>query len=308
MRTPTVPDVEALVEKLTASALPPRASVQRTDVARRRKDLQLARTALAGSGLDIKALDALAREREKTRVDLVEAARKRAVKGSAAAARQLARLTPRPAVPLAVLTPWEPGSFILDTVTFVRTFSGAGAISDSSVGPQDNWAKYRLRASATALAQEGVGRLSFFTLWRNPRAQNIVANVSARLKVNSHLSSDAEWNGVAAWFIDGSEARATVRARITLWALWASSVQAVVADVVLGSVGASGGFFGDDDDRTISTSQLLSGAGFSIPAEAHVLIEVSVVTEHFLQNGAIDLDAQSGAFRIDVPYMIVTVP
>jgi hypothetical protein len=306
MRTPPVPDVEALVEKAT-TALSPRAS-QRSDTARRRKDLQLARTALAGSNLDVKALDALACEREKTRTEMTDAARRRAVKGSAATGRRLARLTPKSAVPLAVLEPWEPGSFVLDTVTFVRTFANAGAISDSNVGPQDNWAKYRLQASAGAVAQEGVGRLSFFTLWRNPRAQNIVANVSARLKVNAHLASDAQWNGVAAWFIDGSEARATVRARITLWALWASSVQAVVADVILGSVGASGGFFGDDDDRTIATSQLISGAGFSIPAEAYMLIEVSVLTEHFLQSGSIDLDAQSGAFRIDVPYLIVTIP
>jgi hypothetical protein len=306
MRTPKVPELKALVDKMAGATVPRNGS--RPAAAQRRKDLRLARTALAGSKLDLKALDALARERAAARGKLTEAARSRAVKGSTAAARRLKRLTPAPDVPLAVVAPWEPGSFVVDTVTFVRTSADAGSISDSHVGPQDNWAKYRLRASADSIGHEGTGRLSFFTLWRNPRDQNIVANVSARFKVNAHLASDADWNGVAAWFIDGSEARAAVRARITLWALWASSVQAVVSDVILGSVGASGEFFGDDDSRTISTSQLLSGAGFSVPAEAYVLIEVSVVTEHYLQSGSIDFDAQSGSFRIDVPYLIVTIP
>lgn len=306
MRTPKLSELKSLVEK--AAGAPPSQVPQRPLAAHRRKDLQLARAALHGSAIDVKALDALARERAEARAKLTEVSRARAVKNSVAAARRLARLTPAPSVQLAVVDPWQPGSFILDTVTFVRTFADAGSISDSHVGPQDNWAKYRLRITGPGVGQEGHGRLSFFTLWRNPRDENIIANVSARLNVHSHLASNADWNGVAAWFLDGSEARATVRARITLWALWASSVQAIVADVILGSVGASGEFFGDDDDRSITTSQLLSGAGFSVPAEAYVLIEVSVVTEAYVQSGAIDLDAQSGDFRIDVPYMFITVP
>jgi hypothetical protein len=160
--------------------------------------------------------------------------------------------------------------------------------------------------SAGATTKTGTGRLSFFALWRNPSNDAIVANFGPRVVVNAHLSVDAEWNGVAAWFIGGSEARATVRARTTVWAMWNSSIQAIVSDVILGSAGASGEFFGDDDSTTIAVNQFVPGFGFRILPESSVLIEVSLLTEYEVTSGSLNLDAASGAFKVSVPHIIVS--
>ncbi len=196
---------------------------------------------------------------------------------------------------------------IVDRVTFIRSFAGAGVVTDSQIGSLDSWARYRLEVSGDSVGSSGTGRLSFFTLWRNPRSKRILAEVGARVVANMHLAVDAEWNGVAAWFISGSEARATVRARTTVMAMWDSSVQSVVSDVILGSAGATGGFFGGDDSTTIVKNEFLPGSAMSIPANASVLIEVSVLTEWVAMNGSIDLDAASGDFQVAVPHLIITI-
>ena len=297
-------EVEAFIEKNIAPArLFPSSDAEgrRARAEADRNDAELARQALAGGGLDIERLDTLARERADARRARADEQRRLAVEGSTAADQWLTGLTP--------VLPVDPASInvIIDRVTFIRSFAGAGAVTDSHIGSLDSWARYRLQPPSGGLGITGTGRLSFFVLWQNPRNEAIVANVGPRVVVNAHLSVDADWNGVAAWFLGGSEVRATVRARTTVWAMWDSSVQAIVSDVILGSAGATGGFFGGDDSTSIAVNQFIPGSGFFVPAQAFVLIEVTLLTEYFQTSGSLDLDAASGAFRVSVPHLIITV-
>ncbi|MBM7505451.1 hypothetical protein ACFPER_18345 [Agromyces aurantiacus] len=266
-----------------------------------REDAELARRELAG-GLDPERLDALAEERSKARRALADAAHRRAVDASEAIGRRLVDLTP-----VLPVRPDDPMNVIIDRVTFIRTYADAGVVVDSNVGSLDSWARYRFDSTADAITGSGTGRLSFYTLWRNPRTSPVVVTGGARLVVNAHLSTDADWNGVAAWFIGGSEARATVRARVTFHALWDSAINAIVHDRILADAGATGGFFGGDDSASIAFNEFLTVSGFAVPAQASVLIEVELLTEWVATSGAVRLDAESGAFRVSVPHLILTL-
>ncbi len=297
-------EVETFIEKNIAPLLPlPRseAEARRARAEADRHDAALARKALSAGGLDLERLDALAQERAFARRARADEQRRRAVEESTAIERRLAGLTP--------VLPIDPESrnVIIDRVTFIRTFAEAGVVTDSHIGSLDNWARYRLQPPGGGLNKTGTGRLSFFVLWQNPRNDAIVANVGPRVVVNAYLSVDADWNGVAAWFLGGSEVRATVRARTTVWAMWDASVQAIVSDMILGSAGATGGFFGGDDSTLIAVNQFIPGSGFFVPAQAFVLIEVTLLTEYHQTSGSLDLDAASGALRVSVPHLIVTV-
>ena len=292
---------EAFIEEAMARAGPgpkldPETARARAEATR--EDAQLARRELLTGGLDPERLDALAAERSKARRDRAEQAHRRAVEASDAAARRLAELTPVP--------PAEPTNVIIDRVTFIRSFAGAGAVVDSDIGSLDSWARYRLSVSA-GMTESGVGRLSFFTLWRNSRTAPVVVTAGARLVVNAHLSVDAEWNGVAAWFIGGSEARATVRARTTVWAMWDSTLKSIVHDRILADAGATGGFFGGDDSASVEFNEFLSPSGFAVPAQASILIEVELLTEWVATSGSVHLDAESGSFQVSVPHLILTL-
>jgi hypothetical protein len=278
----------------------PRALADRAEAAREVADVAI-HTITAG-GVDAERLDGLASDRSKARRERAEAEHRRAVAASEEAARRLADLTP--AMPL---LPADPMNVIIDRVTFIRSYADAGVVVDSEIHSLDSWARYRLDGSATALTGEGTGRLSFYTLWRNPRTQPIVMTGGPQLLVNAHLSVDAEWNGVASWFIGGSEARATVRARTIMRAMWDSSIEAIVHDRVIADAGATGGFFGGDDSASIAFNEFLSGTGFAVPAQASVLIEVELRTEWVATSGSVRLDAESGAFRVSVPFLIFTI-
>jgi hypothetical protein len=297
-------EVEAFVEKNIAGAPPmpggdDKAGRKRAD--RAGKDAAAARKELASGGVNVKRLDALAKARAEDRKARQYEDHRRAIDDSTAIGRWLSEKTP--------VLPAEPDTYnyIVDRVTFIRSFADAGVVTDSHIGSLDSWATYRMQASGDAIGKSGTGRLSFFTLWHNPRTDPIVATVGSRLWVSAYLSVDADWNGVAAWFIGGSDARATVRARTTVHAMWDPSVQAIVSDLILGSAGATGGFFGGDDSTLLAFNQFIPGTGFFVPAQQSILIEVSLITEYHATSGSIDLDATSGAFKVSVPHHIVTV-
>ncbi len=295
---------EAFVEKVAASRL----AVQERPSARARaeairEDAELVRRELLAQGVDLAPLSVLAEERGKARLQRTQQSHGRAVEASAAAAARLAALTPA----LTTL-PAEPMNVIVDRVTFIRSFIDAGVVLDSEIESLNSWARYRLEASRN-FDTMGAGRLSFFTLWRNPQNKAVVVAAGARLVVNAHLSVDAPWRGVAAWagISGGADARATVRGRTTVWAMWDSSIKAVVHDRILGEAAAKGGFFGEDDEITIEFNEFLSASGFVVPARESILIEVELLTNWFLDGGAVDLDAESGSFQVSVPHLILTL-
>jgi hypothetical protein len=290
---------ETFIDKVIA----PRRAAPETDEAAlkarsklAKKDVELARRHLTEAGVDVDALDKLAKERSYERKKLAEETRRRAVEASAAAARRLAEIAP-------VILPIDPVETVIDQVTFIRSFLGQGQVTDSNIGPSDNWAKYRIESSTDH--GSGVGRLSFFTLWRNERKSPTTVTARANLTVNGHLSCDAEWMGTASWFGLDSSAQGSVRARTTVWSM-DSSVSSIVHDRLLGVAGTTGGFFGDDTSRSIAFSELLPASAVVVPAEAFVLIEVEIVTEWFTDLGSVAFDAKDGSRRVDVPSLVLT--
>jgi hypothetical protein len=289
--------IEVAARRAGSGRADPKTVKARTKEARENR--ALARRELVAGGLDPKRLDVLAAKRAAVRQKRVEQTRQSAIKASAAVGRRLGQLTP------ILIPPADPMNVIIDRVTFIRSFAGAGSVADSEIHSLNSWARYRLNGSA-GVTESGTGRLSFFTLWQNPRNEPVVVTTGARLVVNAHLSVDAEWQGVADWFIGGSSAQATVRARTTVWAM-DSSQKSIVHDSILAQTAASGGFFGDDNSASIAFNEFLSTSGVVVAARAYILIEVELRTEWTATNGSIALDAASGSFKVSVPHLILSV-
>jgi hypothetical protein len=303
MGTYTAKEAQAFVEKNIAKAKRPPtidAKLRRARAAAGRKDTELARKVLSTGGLDLKRLDKLARDGDKARRSRAKEQHRLAIKNSAAVAKWLSgQVLP--------VVPADPMNIIIDRVTFIRTFADQGVITDSNIGSLDSWAKYKYQPSSSdAFLETGSGKLSFFVLWQNPRSDTIVANVGPRVQVNANLSVSADWNGVASWYLPDSRAIATVRSRTTVFAM-DSSINSIVSDVILGNDSVSGGFFGGDDSTSLVVDQFMPGAGVFVPANAFILIEVSLVTEWQLLDGSVTLDAASGDFKVTVPHLIITV-
>ena len=291
---------EAFIDKVIV----PRRAAAKIDVegireraAMDRKDLELAKRALKDSGIDLERFDELAAERAKERRKWLDDERRRAVDRSAAVADRLNDLVP-------IVLPLDPVETVIDEVTFIRGFAGQGRVVDSNVGPGDNWATYRLDSDVDD--ESLPGRLSFFTLWRNPQSTPTVLMARPNLKVNAHLSCSADASWFGSWLGgDTAQARGTVRARTTVWNM-DSSVSAIVHDEVLETAVARGHFWGDDSSRSIAFNEILSGSGVAIAPDAYSLIEVELVTEWQTLTGNVVLDAESGSHRIDVPQIILT--
>jgi hypothetical protein len=293
---------EALIEATGRRALRSRDPLYARDrAAAAREEADLARRALVAGGLDLQRLDTLAAERSKARRQRADQAHARAVEASGAAGRRLAGLTP----PLTL--PADPSLEIIQEVTFIRSFGNAGTVLDSNIGTADNRAKYRISGSSGGADDSDPERLSFFTLWQNQHGRTINVAAGARLVVSAYVGVDASGQGVAGWFGFSSEARATVRARTTVWAVSDSNVNAIVSDRELADIEAHGGVFGGDDSVLIEFNEFLSATGFLVPDHAYILIEVELMTEWFAANGSVALDAASGAFQVAVPHLILTL-
>ncbi|MEO7411409.1 MAG: hypothetical protein ABIU10_08870 [Sphingomicrobium sp.] len=293
-------EAEAFIDKVIA---PARAAAVSDPAARRaRTELayesrELAKRELAEGGLNAERLDKFAEARSKLRKKLAEEERRRAVDRSADAARRLADLGQ-------FIFPADPTETVIDEVTFIRSFAGQGSVINSNIAPGDNWAQYKVRGDGDE-AWDGTGRLSFFTLWQNPFSSNVFVTPRTSLSVNAHLSCDADWSGVADWFGLGSEARATVHARTTVWGMDASQ-RSVVDDRDLGNVSVSGGFFGDDASHAIEFADVLQGSGLVVVPNAFMLFEVEVATEWHANGGAsVTLDAESGSHLVSLSQMVL---
>lgn len=299
-------DTRKLAEEYIDKVVAPRRRAEKRDretaharATLARENRELALRELKAGGLDPERLNALAEERSRVRRQLAEGAHRRAVEASAAAARRLVDLTP-------IILPAEPVDKMVDTVTFIRSFADQGVVIDSNVGPGDNWARYKFDASADAITESGTGRLSFFTLFQNPRGSAVILQAGTQLVVNAHLSTGADWGGVASWFFPDSEAQATVRARTTVWRM-NSNVSSIVADRILGNAAAHGGFFGDDNDESIEFSDFLAATGVGVPSKEFVLIETEILTEWSALDGEVHFDAQSGDFKVTIPQLTITI-
>jgi hypothetical protein len=301
------PDIKAIAARAERAkprpvGLSPRERAAETK--RRAAEEKLLRASLAKS-MDVAALERLAREREKSGLDRADAAHRRAIAASAERAKWLATQS----VPVDVLAPADgDGQSIIDTALFMRAWPDTGALRDSNTGPGDNWGKYRLNVDGDILDTPDEARLSFYALWQNPRDVPVTVRTSTRMNVNAHVAAHADARFFMGWIVAGASVDATLRARLTVSPLWEANTQLVVAEQQVGSVAARGGFLGGDDDTTIFTSVSLDGAiTFTVPPGRFLMFETSLVTGWKIDSGSLRVDAENGAFRVDVPFWIVTI-
>ena len=301
------PDVKAIATRAErARPRPAGLSAQERAAERRRlaADEKRLRASLAKS-MDVAALERFAREREKADLDRAKAAHRRAIAASADRAKWLVMQS----VPANVLVPADgEDQFIVDTALFMRAWPNTGALRDFSTGPGDNWGKYRLDVDGDILDTPDEARLSFYALWQNPRDVPVTVRTSTRINVNAHVASHADARFFMGWIVAGASVDATLRARFTVSPLWQENTQLVVAEEFVGSVAARGGFLGGDDDTTIFTSASLDGAiSFTVPPGRFLMFETSLVTGWKIDSGNLRVDAENGAFRVDVPFWTVTI-
>lgn len=301
------PDVKAIATRAERARprLPGMSAQERAAEARRLvADEKRLRASLAKS-MDVAALERFAREREKSDLERAKAAHRRAIAASSDRAKWLAMQS----VPANVLAPADgENQFIVDTALFMRAWPNTGALRDFSTGPDDNWGKYRLEVDGDILDTPDEARLSFYALWQNPRDVPVTVRTSTRINVNAHVAAHADARYFMGWIVAGASVDATLRTRFTVSPLWQENTQLVVAEESVGSVAARGGFLGGDDDTTIFTSVSLDGAiTFTVPPGRFLMFETSLVTGWKIDSGNLRVDAEGGAFRVDVPFWIVTI-
>ncbi len=301
------PDVKAIATRAErARPRPVGLSPQERTAEKRRlaADEKRLRASLAKS-MDVAALERFAREREKSDLERAKAVHRRAIAASSDRAKWLVVQS----VPANVLVPADgEDQFIVDTALFMRAWPNTGALRDFSTGPGDNWGKYRLEVDGDILDAPDEARLSFYALWQNPRDVPVTVRTSTRINVNAHVASHADARFFMGWMVAGASVDATLRTRFTVSPLWQENTQLVVAEQSVGSVAARGGFLGGDDDTTIFTSSSLDGSiTFTVPPGRFLMLETSLVTGWKIDSGSLRVDAENGAFRVDVPFWIVTI-
>lgn len=302
-----LPDIKAIAARAErARPKPARPSRQERAAETRRRVADEKRfRGLASGFMDVAAVEQLARQQEKADAQRAEAAHRRAIATSAQHAKWIASHT----LPVSVLAPIEAtGPFVIGMALFIRAWPNAGALRDSNIAAGNNSGEYRLDIDGDILDPADEARLSFYTLWQNRQDVDVTVRVASQLNVNAHVSAHADGRRFSSIFIPGASADASLRARLTLTPLWLQNTQFSAAEGLVGSVSARGGFFGDDDDATIFTSVSLDGSlPVTVPAGRFLMLETSLVTGWKIDAGRVRVDAEQGAFGVDVPFWIVTV-
>jgi hypothetical protein len=301
------PDIKAIAAR-AERAKPPRmtatAAERAAEARRNAADEKRLRAALTRF-TDAAALERIARERATSDLARAKAAHRRAIAASSGRAKWLASH----AVPASVLAPADGADqFIVDTALWMRAWPNTGALRDFSTGPGDNWGKYRLEVDGDILEGSDEARLSFYSLWQNTRDVPVTVRTATRINVNAHVAAHADARYFMGWMVAGASVDATLRARFTVSPLWLQNTELVVAEASVGSVSARGGFLGGDDDTAIFTSVFLDGTlTLTVPPGRFLMFETSLVTGWEIDSGSLRVDAEGGAFLVDVPFWIVTI-
>jgi hypothetical protein len=303
-RVPNVKAIATRAERARPRAPRPAVRERAEETRRHAAEEKRIREVMAGL-VDVGAIEQLARQREARNVQRAEAAHRRAVAASAQRARWIAAH----AIPASLLTAGDGGTqFAIDTAAWIRAWPNTGALRDAHVGAGNNWGKYRLSIDGGLLDVPDEARVSFYALWQNPSDVAVTIRVASHLNVNAHVRAHADGRHFGSLFIPGASADATLRARLTATPLWLPNTHLDVASGFVGSVSARGGFLGDDDDATIFTSVFLDGAlPVTVPPNRFLMLETSLISGWKIDSGNIRVDAEQGAFRIDVPWWIVTI-
>jgi hypothetical protein len=268
--------------------------------------------ALARLGMDRAQLDQLRSEHAAELRRFANKAKRDTIERSAEESRRLTALvaSQRAALDVLPVDPWGPGSELLLSVDFIRSWPTPANLRDWHQEPGLNWAKYAIQDSGGGVLSQVKEKVSFYIVWQNRRNVTVLADILVRLTVNGHCECNAEGLGVAAWFFPHSRSRADISAQLTLWGLWTDPAPQLKAHVVpLETLSATGGFLGDTVATSISAAPAVVTTGFAIPAQAFILIEASIAVDYEFLSGSVDLDfASTNLLGVGCPYAVVTLP
>jgi hypothetical protein len=268
--------------------------------------------------LDRTGLNRLQRQHDAELRRLAGEAKRRTIKGGAAAWRHIKGLVAgqRAALDALPVDPFGPNSELLLKVDFIRSWPTPQNLRDSHQAPGVNWAKYAFKSGSQNLGHFHE-KVSFYNVWQNPRDVAVLVDVLVRLTAYGHVSCSAEGGGVSSWFGWAGEYRSSVdvSARLSLWGLWTEPAPIyVVDDIPLGGCSATAGFFSDSDSTSIGSdgngvAPALAATAFAVPPGASILIEASLAVDYKITHGAVDVDfASNNLFNVGWAYATVTLP
>jgi hypothetical protein len=324
------PDLSELARIVAAAEARTEGSMQSTPAANPRQTLRAIEDKAAAlftnafPQLDKPGLERLRHEHDAELRRLAEENRRRSADRLAAAAQRLDGVVAAERAALAALPldPFGAGSNLLLKVDFIRSWPTPGNLRESRQQPGVNWAKYAFKSASGSLGlyQE---KVSFYNVWQNPRDVAVLADVLVRLTALGHVACSAEGSGVGAWFGITGLGKADISARLTLWGLWTEPAPVFLVDSVpLGTVSATGGFFGDSNSQFIASNAhdedakdknaiapAVTTKGFVVPPRASILIEASLAVDYHVAHGAVDVDfASQDLYSVGWAYAVVTIP
>jgi hypothetical protein len=312
MQKPDLSELERIItaaEESKIEAAP--AAADRLSALRAIREKAAALVADALPQLDRAALDRLGREHDAELRRLAADAKRHTVESAAQSARRLDALVAAERAAFKALDdePWVPSVYGLGVVDFIRSWPSPEYLRDWAHQEWgENWAKYAFSTDRGGSSPE---KVSFYTMWQNPRDVAIVATILARFTANGHVECSSTGQGIGSWFGITARTRAEVSARLTLWGLWVGPTEPPplfdVANVSLASISVTTGFFSDSRGESISKSELLSTTGFLIPARAWILIETSLAVDYSVLDGVVNVDFSSQDFSVGAPYTSIIV-
>lgn len=166
----------------------------------------------------------------------------------------------------------------------------------SRSAPFASFAKFRFTTSTP----HGVQKVGFFFAWTNASDDFAVIDATTFLSATGHLKAHAP----GGFLVKTSRVDAT--AMLTLWTGFPASTTSATTGRWLGQAGAIGDLFGGGTGGTVLAEGVnLSQTFFAVPPRAVVVFEVGVTLEWANDDGTIDADFASGAFRIACPVVVV---
>lgn len=190
-------------------------------------------------------------------------------------------------------------SFNLDTPFLIWT-TPLGPISDSAAVPFGSFAKFKVKASR----YQGTQKIGFYFYWANPFSNYAVINATTFMSATGHLKAHAPWT------VGVNTSRVAARAQFGLWYGFPGDVASTdYESAFLGDIGAFGSTFTGGSTRGVSISAgvSLNKTMFPVPPGKVVVFEVALFVDYENDDGNIEADFETGAFKITCPVVVFSL-
>lgn len=258
---------------------------------------------MTSSGVDTKSLRSIHEAREGELERLAEAGKRDAL---AQAAKLRNKLHPGVAGQVKALAGLAKRSsdffarttFTLDTPFLV--WSNPLMDLDSQAAPFDSWAKFKLQTSQ----YQGTQKVSFYFYWVNSFGDYAVIDATTFMSATGQLKAHAPWGF---W---PNTSRIEAYARFDLWygipreLNPIGGVQTFLGETRVMATAMTGG---DTRSRSISLGEQFSRTKFVVAPGQVVVFEVALALTFENDEGDVEADFQSGAFRLACPLVVFSL-